>query len=299
MKRKALLLFAVIILVCSLCGCVVLPGEKNPYPDGTDTSADSSVKDTDDTDDDTTAENASLTALQTEINQSGSVAGIAFIGYVDSESSEVDLRAFYASSETGKAYPDFAYAPLYMAEGQELYAIVPPNDKGTIIVYPSMITEDGEYADDKSNPLCIGDPGEVLLLRCNLSEIYSNVLIAVTDGGGALDFRPSLSMENGHLQEIVGVYDFSIYEETPDERSVQIATEILLEAAEVKDAIERGMKIMYTGDTQMIEGRTCLLFALGTDSEEQFVRERYYGVCDNLVYGYDAISDTWSTVGRQ
>ena len=302
MKRKALLLFAVIILVCSLCGCVVLPGEKNPYPDGTDTSADSSVKDTDDTDDtddDTTAENASLTALQTEINQSGSVAGIAFIGYVDSESSEVDLRAFYASSETGRAYPDFAYAPLYMAEGQELYAIVPPNDKGTIIVYPSMITEDGEYADDKSNPLCIGDPGEVLLLRCNLSEIYSNVLIAVTDGGGALDFRPSLSMENGHLQEIAGVYDFSKYEDVPDDLTVQIAAVTLSEADEVKLALENGMKIMYTGDTQMIDGRTCLLFALGTDSGDQFVRERYYGVCDNLIYVYDAVSDTWAVLGRK
>ena len=299
MKRRALLLFAVIILVCSLCGCVVLPGEKNPYPDGTDTSADSSAKDTDDTDDDTTAENASLTALQTEINQSGSVAGIAFIGYVDSESSEVDLRAFYAGSETGRAYPDFAYAALYMAEGQELYAIVPPNDKGTIIVYPSMITEDGEYADDKSNPLCIGDPGEVLLLRCNLSEIYSNVLIAVTDGGGALDFRPSLSMENGHLQEIAGVYDFSKYEDVPDDLSVQIAAVILSEADEVKLALENGMKIMYTGDTQVIDGRTCLLFALGTDSGEQFVRERYYGVCDNLIYAYDAVSDTWAVLGRK
>ena len=299
MKRKALLLFAVIILVCSLCGCVVLPGEKNPYPDGTDTSADSSVKDTDDTDDDTTAENASLTALQTEINQSGSVAGIAFIGYVDSESSEVDLRAYYAGSETGRAYPDFAYAPLYMAEGQELYAIVPPNDKGTIIVYPSMITEDGEYADDKSNPLCIGDPGEVLLLRCNLSEIYSNVLIAVTDGGGALDFRPSLSMENGHLPEIAGVYDFSKYEDVPDDLTVQIAAVTLSEADEVKLALENGMKIMYTGDTQMIDGRTCLLFALGTDSGEQFVRERYYGVCDNLIYAYDAVSDTWAVLGRK
>lgn len=299
MKRKALLLFAVIILVCSLCGCVVLPGEKNPYPDGTDTSADSSVKDTDDTDDDTTAENASLTALQTEINQSGSVAGIAFIGYVDSESSEVDLRTFYASSETGRAYPDFAYAALYMAEGQELYAIVPPNDKGTIIVYPSMITEDGEYADDKSNPLCIGDPGEVLLLRCNLSEIYSNVLIAVTDGGGALDFRPSLSMENGHLPEIAGVYDFSKYEDVPDDLTVQIAAVTLSEADEVKLALENGMKIMYTGDTQMIDGRTCLLFALGTDSGEQFVRERYYGVCDNLIYAYDAVSDTWAVLGKK
>ena len=218
---------------------------------------------------------------------------------MDSESAEIDLRTYYASSKTGKEYPSLSRASLYMAEGQELYAIIPPNDKGTIIVYPSMITEDGEYADDKSNPLCIGKPGEPLLLRCNLSEIYSNVLIAVTDGGGALDFRPSLSMENGHLQEIAGMYDFSIYEETPDERSVQIATEILLEANEVKDAVKGGMKLMYTGNTQMIEGRTCLLFALGTDSEDQFVRERYYGVCDNLIYVYDAVSDTWAVLGRK
>lgn len=295
MKKVFCLFFTAVLLVCFLCGCSVLPEKKPSYPDESQVSDGSSLKEPDSTN----AEDPALTALQQKINHHSKGAGVAFIGYVDSQSTEVDLRAYYAGSETGKAYPDLVYAPLYMAEGQEFYAIIPPNDKGTIIVYPSTMTDDGEYADDKSNPLCIGEPGEVLLLRCNLSEIYSNVLIAVTDGGGALDFRPSLSMENGHLQEIAGVYDFSIYEETPDERSVQIATEILLETAEVKDAIERGMKIMYTGDTQMIEGRTCLLFALGTDSEEQFVRERYYGVCDNLVYSYDAISDTWTAVGRQ
>lgn len=244
-------------------------------------------------------EEAAFAALQKKIAQSGSAVAVAFIGYVDSESSEADLRAYVAGSETGKEYPSLSRAPLYMAEGQELYAIIPPNDKGTIIVYPSMMTEDGEYADDKSNPLHVGEPGEPLLLRCNLSEIYSNVLIAATDGGGAMDFRPSLSMENGHLQEIAGVYDFSTYEEVPDERSIQIATELLLETDEVKQAVMQGMKVMYTGNTQWIEGRPCLLFALGTDSEDQFVRERYYGVCDNLVYSYDAISDTWSTVGRQ
>ena len=267
--------------------------EKNPsYPDESRISGSSSVKQPNNTN----ADEAALTALRQKINYHSKGAGVAFIGYVESGSSEIDLRAYYASSKTGKAYPDLGHAPLYMAEGQELYAIIPPNDKGTITVYPSTMTDDGEYADDKSNPLCIGEPGEALLLRCNLSEIYANVLIAVTDGGGALDFRPSLSMENGHLQEIAGVYDFSIYEETPDERSVQIATEILLEADEVKDAIEHGMKIMYTGDTQMIEGRTCLLFVLGTDNGEQFVRERYYGVCDNLIYVYDAVSDTWEAL---
>lgn len=295
MKKVFCLFFTAVLLVCFLCGCSVLPGEKTSYPDESRISGSSSVKQPSNTN----VEDPALTALQQKINYHSKGAGVAFIGYVDSESSEVDLRAYTASSETGKVYPDLPNAPLYMAEGQELYAIVPVNEKGTITLYPSAMTENGEYVDDKSNPLHVGNPGEPLLLRCNLSEIYSNVLITATDGFGAIDFRPSLSMENGHLQETAGVYDFSIYEETPDERSVQIATEILLEADEVKDAIEHGMKIMYTGDTQIIEGRTCLLFALGTDSEDQFVRERYYGVCDNLIYVYDAVSDTWAVLGRK
>ena len=295
MKKAFCLFFTAVLLVCFLCGCSVLPGEKTSYPDENQVSDGSSPKEPDSTN----AEDPGLTALRQKINHHSKGAGVAFIGYVDSESSEVDLRAYTASSETGKEYPDLTNAPLYMAEGQELYAIVPVNEKGTITLYPSAMTENGEYADDKSNPLHVGEPGEPLLLRCNLSEIYSNVLITATDGFGAIDFRPSLSMENGHLQETAGVYDFSIYEETPDEHSVRIATEILLEADEVKDAVEHGMKIMYTGDTQMIEGRTCLLFALGTDSEGQFVRERYYGVCDNLIYVYDAVGDTWAVLGRK
>lgn len=295
MRKAFCLLCTVILLVCCLCGCAVLQGEKTSCPNVSNISGDSSANDSDRA----STEDTALTALQKKINYYSKGVGVAFIGYVNSQSTEVDLRDCVANSETGKAYPDLVHAPLYMTEGQELYAIVPPNDKGTIIVYPSMISEDGEYADDKSSPLCIGEPGEVLLLRCNLSEIYSNVLIAVTDGGGAMDFRPSLSMENGHLQEIAGVYDFSVYEITPDERSVQIAAEILLEADEVKFAVEHGMKIMYTETTQMIEGRTCLLFALGTDREGQFVRERYYGVCDNLIYVYDAVSDTWAALGMK
>ena len=295
MRKAFRLLCTGILLVCCLCGCAALPGETSSTPDGSRVSDGSSLKEPDST----TAAPSALTALQQKINYHSKGAGVAFIGYVDSESSEVDLRAYYASSATGKAYPDLARAPLYMAEGQELYAIVPPCAAGSITVYASAMNENGQYADDREHPLHSGNPGEPLLLRCNLSEIYSNVLIGATDGGGAILYRPSVSLENGHLATEQSVYDFSIYEEKPDERSVQIATELLLEADEVKEAIEHGMKIMYTGDTQMIEGRTCLLFALGTDSEEQFVREHYYGVCDNLIYVYDAVSDTWAVLGRK
>lgn len=295
MKRIVLLFCTVILLIYSLCGCTASPENNSSIPGGDIITGSNTVEDPDDMN---TQENA-FAALQKKIAQSGSVVAIAFIGYVDSESSEVDLRDYTASSETGKEYPDLSNATLYMTEGQELYAIVPANEKGTIKVYRSSMTENGKYADDKSSPLCVGKPGEALLLRCNLSEIYSNVLITATDGGGAIDFRPSLSMENGHLQEITGVYDFSVYEKAPDDRSVQIATEILMETDEVKQAVKQGMKVMYTGDTQWIEGRPCLLFAMGTDSEEQFVRERYYGVCDNLVYVYDAVSDKWALLGRK
>ena len=295
MKRISSMFCTALLLSGLLRGCMGLPGNNILDPDNGNITDGSSVTEPDNT----KTEDSALTALQQKINYHSKGAGVAFIGYVDSESTEVDLRAYYASSETGKEYPNLVYAPLDMAEGQELYAIVPPNDKGRITVYASAITENGQYTDDRAHPLHEGNPGEALLLRCNLSEIYSNVLISATDGGGAVLFRPSLSMENGHLQETAEVYDFSVYEKMPDESSVQIATEILLEADEVKFAVESGMKIMYTGDTQMIEGRTCLLFALGTDREGQFVRERYYGVCDNLIYAYDAVSDTWSVLEKK
>ena len=154
-----------------------------------------------------------LALLREEISSNGGTAGLAFIGYVDSQSTEEELFRYLSESETGREYSFLSDAPIVMTEGQELYAIVPPNEAGTITVYPSGITEYGEYADDKSNPLYTGKPGEAVVVMCNLSEIYSNVLVTVTDGGGAMDFRPALSMEDGQLAETPGVYDFSVYEE--------------------------------------------------------------------------------------
>ena len=314
MKRKVLMFCIATLLVCSLCGCVALPGENPSYPGESQNHNISSVPGSEPESkpgsepesepeskpepEDTNSEDPALTALQQKINYHSKGAGVAFIGYVDSESSEVDLRAYYASSETGKVYPDLVYAPLYMAEGQELYAIVPPCAAGRITVYASAMNENGQYADDREHPLHSGKPGEPLLLRCNLSEIYSNVLISATDGGGAILYRPSVSLENGHLAAEQSVYDFSVYEKQPDERAAETAMELLRGQKEIQKALQRGMKLLYTGDKQMIEGRTCLLFALGTDREDQFVRERYYGVCDNLIYVYDAVSDTWAVLGR-
>lgn len=234
-----------------------------------------------------------LEVLQDEIRQSGNMAGLAFLGYVDSRSSEMDLRDYLQGSKIGIDYPFIPMSMLLMCEGQELYAIVPPSETGIVTVYASGITEWGEYADDTSTPLHVGYPGEPVVVLCNLSEIYSNVLVTVTDGSNSLDFRPMLSMEDGHLAETPGIYDFSMYPDQPDETAIRLATEKLLQLEEISMLLQQGMKLRYTDEVEWIDGENCLMFVLGTDHEDQFVREAYLGVSDDSVFIYDPVSDAW------
>ncbi len=306
MKRAPLLLCTVVLLICFLCGCAlflekgIIDSNESKITDRGSATDDSLVADGKSVTepDNTEPDDTELETLQKKIAQSGGIVGVAFLGYVDSTLSRADLSVYLEAEAYIEKFPFLLDAACSMTEGQELYAIVPVNQKGVITVYPSAITDSGEYADDKNNPLYTGEPGEVVLLRCNLSEIYSNVLVSATDGVGAIDFHPAVSLENGHLQGVAGVFDFSVYSDDEGiQDDVMNAYALLLEADEVKYYIDEGMILQYADQTQIIDGRTCLIFALGTDNEDEFVRELYYGVCDNLIYAYDAVSDTWSTLG--
>lgn len=298
MKRVLLLFCTAMLIACVLSGCVLLPNVRKEVTDGSSGIGMNSTEAGSSTTDSSEIKTSDLEALQQKIAQSGGVVGVAFIGYVNSESTEVELRTYLTDSESGKKYLFLSGAPLFMTEGQEFYAIVPVNDKGRITVYPSAMTDSGEYVDNRDDPLYRGKLREVILLRCNLSEIYSNVLITATDGGGAIDFRPAISMEDGRLQEYSGVYDFSVYsEEEGLEDDVMNAYGHLLETDEVNFYTDKGMILQYTGQTQVIDGQTCLVFALGTEHDDQFVREIYYAVCGNIFYVYDAVSDTWNPLG--
>ena len=298
MKQFPLRLGVMLLLVSLVCGCERKTGKTNSNPDGSQHQngqlvtipGNNKIAD----DDKAEAEASELAILQKQIGQNSYRAGVALLGYVDSELSMTDLSIYLEANAFIEIYPFLSDAAYFMTEGQELYAIVPPNDKGRITVYASEITEEGEYIDEKSTPLFQGKPGEVLVLRCNFSEIYSNVLISVTDGGSAMEFRPSISLKDGHLTELEGVYDFTEYEDFSDGQSIEIALEILQEIDEVRQGLEQGMSLMYIGNTDEIDGGCCMLFALGTDSDEQFVQEQLYGVCDNRVYAYDVMGDAWN-----
>ena len=137
------------------------------------------------------------------------------------------------------------------------------------------------------------------MLRCNVSDIHANVVVSFKTGDTVFSVFPMRSGADGRLVA-EGCYDFSLYAEdnhSPDSDAI-IAYGLLSEASEVQYYMGLGMTLQYTGQTQIIDGRSCWIFALGTQHDDgQFVREHLYGVCDNLIYTYDALSDTWSTLG--
>lgn len=104
--------------------------------------------------------------------------------------------------------------------------------------------------------------------RILLSALVLTMALAILAGCGS---KPTGDTKDSTAD----CYDFSIY-------SGEIG---------VQDYINSGMSVQYTGETEVIEGKPCMVFALGTDRDDQFVRERYYAVCDNLVYSYDAEGD--------
>lgn len=97
-------------------------------------------------------EELSLELLQDEIMQSGNKVGLAFLGYVDSQSSEVDLRDYIMYSDAGSKYPFLLMSGLLMVEGQELYVIVPPDETTSITVYASGVNE---WANMWTIPACL------------------------------------------------------------------------------------------------------------------------------------------------
>lgn len=246
----------------------------------------------------TQAEAAALERLQGHIADNECMLGVGFIGYIDSESDEKAVQQFVNDSALASAYPFLKGLDEVVIEGSELYAFVPAGKTAVITVYYAEISEDGGYIDRKDSPLYIGDAGEAVVLRCNLSEIYSNVLISVSDGKSTLEFHPMLSMKDGHVAAESGCYDFTDYEMTEEELA-QNASDLLAATDEVRDALERGMKLLYTGDTQVVNGRQCLLFALGTEHEEQFVREQLYAVSGDQIYAYSAVTDSWKQLGAE
>lgn len=299
MKRVwAVILAAALALSLTACG---------KEESGTGGKLPSGSKSADQTD---TVETPELASLRESITGSGADIGVAYLGYAGEIDSMKDAVELLQNGAYAESYPFLLTLPddaFVNVEGEELYAFVPADSGDTLTIYAADITDSGDYR-KTGKPLCEGKPGEVLLARCNVSDLHANVCVE-TDGK---QFYPMLSLMDGSVYMEGDYFDFTLYEAlwdfggssgensewllSDDETNIRIATELLCEAEEVRDYIALGMSVQYTGEHVMVDGHECWVFALGTEREAQFVREIFYAVCDNLIYRYDPIEDNWAAL---
>lgn len=294
-NKYIITLLIALIMLASASGCRAKPTDNSDLTESqtTGTSPATTVqKDTD------------LSKLQKTILDNKEAVGIAYIGYVGHEANEEEVLNFVKNSQYADKYDFLCESPLVNAGGAELYAVVIADVKYSASVYRAEITDNGEYSVKTDDALYnySGNGIDYFLLRCNESEIHSNVSLYFKKGNDSFSVFPMLSGMDGHLVA-EKFYDFSVYTDyvnnsEPEDRNVEIAREILSESQEVQYYINKGMSVQYTGEIREIDGRPCWIFALGTDRDDQFVRERYYGVCDNLIYFYDTLNDKWEVLGR-
>lgn len=86
-------------------------------------------------------------------------------------------------------------------------------------------------------------------------------------------------------------WTYDTYEQLTEEE----AANLLYEVYEVQEYLNQGMVMFFEGETEVIDGETCIVIALGTDHEEHFVRELYYAVAPSgNIYAYDLFTDSWN-----
>ena len=244
-----------------------------------------------------------LAILQDIIRENECQAGMAFLGYTYETADTSEILEYTRQEELAAAYPFLQDGTVVDAGGYEIYAIVPGLDC-KISIYPAQITEEGEYLEDLNNPWYMGQKNEVIILRCNMSEIFSNVMVSVQKQNMSAQYHPMVSLKDGHLAAEAYCYDFSIYYDWEEYQSeydfsldINIARDLIAQTDEVSYYLGLGMSLWYTGTEEYIEERNWPVFVIGTDHEEHFTKEKYYAAGDNVVYYYDPLGDAWLLLG--
>lgn len=224
------------------------------------------------------------------------MVGIAFLGASDAETSK-EVKKAIENSAGAFQYPFLSDCEPVLTQGNEVYAFVPVDDECVITIYNSKMNQECEYIDDRENPLYQGKKGETVILRCNFSDLYSNVLVSEKNNDKEIEFRPSLSLRDGAVLLEEGCIDISVYADSIYDRRAE-AEELLCSKDEVIDGMAKGMELVCFDEEEMIDGESCIVFYLGTDHEENFVKEHTYAVSQNQVYWYDPIGDEWNILGE-
>lgn len=202
MKRKNKLLIISAILLCLMlvAGCSKTPAGSNVGVSRQPMMSETAL--------------SSLASLRDIMKEDNSALGIAFLGYVDGNTSIKDyIDASIKNGPYAEMYPFLTEIPVSSQvsfKGQELYVLVPKNETYSITIYEDDIITNGNYRCDDKKLIYAGAAGEIVLLCCNESELHTNVCISVSGKNEDFRFHPLLSLNDGRIDMETGYTDFTL-----------------------------------------------------------------------------------------
>jgi hypothetical protein len=212
-----------LLLVFTLCAMLFVScTQENDKPD---VKNNNDVTETDDSQGNKTTskpdksekEDELLTELRKQISDSGAKLGVAYLGYfVETFDDTKDYFKYLGLYEDYPFVEEMELGDLIVNENNEMYLIVPADNKETVKVYDGVLNEE-TYELEKGEILGESANGKPFLLLCNVSEIIPNVIIST----GTLEYSPCLSGEDGELVENQDIYDFSPYEKIKEYYDIQ------------------------------------------------------------------------------
>ena len=212
-----------LLIVFTLCAMLFVScTQENDKPD---VKNNNDVTETDDSQGDKTTskpdksekEDELLTELRKQISDSGAKLGIAYLGcFVETFDDTKDYFKYLGLYEDYPFVEEMEPRDLIVNENNEMYLVVPADNKETVKVYDGVLNEE-TYNLEKGELLGKSANGKPFLLLCNVSEIIPNVIIST----GTLEYSPYLSGEDGELVENQDIYDFSPYEKIKEYYDIQ------------------------------------------------------------------------------
>ena len=197
MKRWLALAMACVI---TLCGCAGEPSASpTPAPEAPTVVP---------------TESAELAQLRADIDDSGAILGVAYLGSAELPYFE-DLSVYLEANGFGEKYPFLYEVPeerLVRQDGCDIIAVVPASSDVTLSVYEYVMDEDLMDGKPGKELLTVTD-GQPAIVIGTVTENLSNLFIqAKSSSGLCCDYMPYMNPSFGFLPPAEGAYDFTATE---------------------------------------------------------------------------------------
>ncbi len=160
------------------------------------------------------SDESDLERVRRQITENGDICAVGYLGYFDGTYEELGDYFYYLGIlQEYDFLIDVDKEHFIDQEGYELYLVVQKAEESSLII--------NDYALNEIEPVEAGPgaelgrffDGQPVLLRGNISEVIPNLYFEAENPDGTfIAYNPSLSLRDGSLASLDGIYDLTPYE---------------------------------------------------------------------------------------